>query len=145
MAKRFAGKAITENGVVKCLSVTIERKDMPPLYTKFGGLSLKPQPFKEIEDIPTDQDRTAIRTELIQRLTADECELCGSRDRVQVHHVRKLADLRGTGRREIPIWKQVMIARKRKTLMVCHYCHTAIHAGRPTRTRGSQEAIIKDI
>jgi hypothetical protein len=145
MVKRFAGKAITEKGVVKCLSVTVERKDKPPLYTKFGGISLKTQPFKVIEDIPLDQDRTTVRTELIQRLEADECELCGSRDRVQVHHVRKLADLKGTGRKEIPIWKQIMIARKRKTLMVCHYCHVAIHAGRPTRTRRSQEAIVKDV
>jgi group II intron reverse transcriptase/maturase len=145
MAKRFAGRAITEKGVVKCLAVTVKRKDKPPLYTKFGGISLKTQPFKEIEDIPTDQDRTTVRTELIQRLEADECELCGSRDRVQVHHVRKLADLKGTGRKEIPIWKQIMIARKRKTLMVCHYCHVAIHAGQPTRTRRSQEAIVKDV
>jgi hypothetical protein len=46
---------------------------------------------------------------------------------------------------EIPIWKQIMIARKRKTLIVCRYCHTAIHAGQPTRTRGSQGAIIKGV
>jgi group II intron reverse transcriptase/maturase len=144
MAKRFAGRAITENGVVECISVTIRRKDKPPLYTKFGGLSFKTPPFAVIEDIPMDQDRTTVRTELIQRLMADKCELCGSKDRVQVHHVRKLADLKVKGRREIPTWKQVMIARKRKTLMVCHYCHTAIHAGRPTRIPGRQEAIIND-
>jgi hypothetical protein len=70
----------------------------------------------------------------------DECELCGSRDRVQSHHVRKLADLKVKGRRAIPTWKQVMIARRRKTLMVCYECHTAIHAGRPTRTRETQDA-----
>jgi len=141
MAKRFAGRAITENGVVKCFSVTIERKDKPPLYTKFGGISLKTQPFKMIEDFSPGQDRLFSRSELIQRLLADECELCGSRDRVQSHHVRKLADLNVKGRKEIPIWRQVMISRKRKTLLVCHYCHTAIHAGRPTRTRSSQEAM----
>ena len=27
------------------------------------------------------------------------------------------------------------ILRERKTLMVCYECHTAIHAGRPTRTK----------
>jgi len=143
MAKRFAGSSITENGQVECLAVTIRRNDKPPLYTTFGGLSFKTQPFAVIEDISTDRDRTAVRTELIQRLEADECEICGSKDHVQVHHVRKLADLKGTGRRTIPIWKQIMIARKRKTLMVCRYCHTAIHAGQPTRTRGSQEATVK--
>jgi hypothetical protein len=144
MAKRFVGKAITENGVVRCVSVTVQRKDKLPLYAQFGGISLKTQPFAVIEDLPMDQDRRIERNELIQRLQADECELCGSRDRVQSHHIRKLADLKRRDRKAPPIWQQVMSARKRKTLMVCHYCHTAIHAGRPTRTRDSQEAMERN-
>jgi hypothetical protein len=28
-----------------------------------------------------------------------------------------------------------MATRRRKTLVVCHLCHQAIHAGRPTRQR----------
>jgi group II intron reverse transcriptase/maturase len=144
MAKKFASKAITERGVVKSFAVVIQRKDKPPLVSTFGGISLKPQPFKEIEDFPINQDRIFTHNELIQRLVLDECELCGSRDRVQSHHVRKLADLKAKGRRELPIWKQVMIALRRKTLMVCHYCHVAIHAGRPTRTRTSQEGILAE-
>jgi hypothetical protein len=139
MAKRFAGKAITEKGVVDCLAVKVMRNDKPPLYTQFGGISLARQPFAEIEDVPKDQDRITVRTELIQRLTADECELCGSRSDVEVHHVRKLADLKVKGRKEIPFWKQIMISRRRKTLVVCHYCHTAIHAGQPTRKTEATE------
>jgi len=135
MAQRFASKAITEKGIVRCYCAKVERKDKPPLYAQFGGLSLAPQPFAIIEDPPTNLDRIITRNEIIQRLMTDECELCGSRDRIQAHHVRKLADLKRRGQREIPIWQQVMSARKRKTLMVCHYCHVAIHAGRPTRTR----------
>jgi hypothetical protein len=59
----------------------------------------------------------------------------------EVYHVRKLADLkqRWQGRREKPRWVQYMLARRRKTLVVCHDCHTAIHAGRPTRTRPTQD------
>jgi group II intron reverse transcriptase/maturase len=144
MAKRFASKAVTENGLVQCLRVIVKRLDKLPLVARFGGLSLKTQPFKVIEDRPVNQDRTISRNELIQRLMADKCELCGSRDRVESHHVRKLADLKVKGRKEIPIWKQVMISRKRKTLIVCHYCHTAIHAGRPTRTRESQDVKFTD-
>src|SRR3954447_801307 len=144
MARRFASRAITENGAVKCLQVIVKRLDKPPLVATFGGLSLKTQPFKVIEDLPVNQDRTISRNELIQRLMADECELCGSRDRVESHHVRKLADLKVKGRKEIPIWKQVMISQRRKTLIVCHYCHTAIHAGRPTRTRESQDVKFTD-
>ena len=37
------------------------------------------------------------RTELVQRLLADTCELCGSQDGVQVHHMRALKDLDRAG------------------------------------------------
>jgi methionyl-tRNA synthetase len=36
---------------------------------------------------------TAARTELVQRLEADQCEHCGSTDKCEVHHVKKLKDL----------------------------------------------------
>ena len=57
------------------------------------------------------------------------------------NEVSTLADLkqRWQGRREKPRWVQYMLARRRKTLVVCHDCHTAIHAGRPTRTRPTQD------
>jgi hypothetical protein len=67
---------------------------------------------------------------LLERLLADTCEHCGSQEEVQVHHIRHLADLNRKGRREIPNWVKQMAARRRKTLVVCHDCHVAIHAGR---------------
>ncbi|HEY6409123.1 MAG TPA: hypothetical protein VIY29_16810, partial [Ktedonobacteraceae bacterium] len=36
----------------------------------------------------------------LQRVFADTCELCGSSERVEVHHIRKLADLEKPGRKE---------------------------------------------
>jgi hypothetical protein len=78
---------------------------------------------------------TFSHNELVIRLLADECELCGSREGVETHHVRGLADLVIKGRRERPHWMKVMASRKRKTLVVCKHCHDAIHAGLPTRTR----------
>jgi hypothetical protein len=33
----------------------------------------------------------------------------------------------------LPDWAKIMIARRRKTLALCHSCHTALHAGRPLR------------
>ena len=86
----------------------------------------------EIEDRPLDQDRTIPRRELLDRLQANTCELCGSRHKVQVHHIRRLSDLKVKGQREKPTWLKVMSAMKRKTLIVCERCHVAIHAGRPT-------------
>ena len=124
------------------MQVTVEREGRTPLVARFGGLCLKPDPFLVVMDRPFEADRLGpARTDLIQRLLADECEICGSTDRIQVHHVRKLADLklRWQGRREKPHWVQYMLARRRKTLVVCHGCHTAIHAGRPTRIRPTED------
>jgi hypothetical protein len=73
------------------------------------------------------------RTDLIQRLQANECEICGSQENCEVHHIRKLADLnnRWRGRKAKPVWVTTMIAMRRKTLVVCAKCHDAIHAGKP--------------
>jgi hypothetical protein len=74
-----------------------------------------------------------LRSEVVTRLRADRCELCEQVGNCEVHHIRKLADLtpRRTGRREKPLWVHKMIALRRKTLVVCHACHQAIHAGEP--------------
>jgi group II intron reverse transcriptase/maturase len=76
----------------------------------------------------------AYRSDLVQRLQADQCELCGSRKRCEVHHVRKLSDLkrRWAGRAEKPEWVSRMIAMERKTLVLCFECHRKVHAGEPT-------------
>jgi hypothetical protein len=70
---------------------------------------------------------------LLERLLANECELCGSDQQIEVHHLRALQDLRQPGRAEKPAWVKAMAARHRKTLVVCHECHVGphgIHAGR---------------
>lgn len=72
------------------------------------------------------------RNELVRRLLANECELCKSTDLIRVHHTRKLADVkkRYKGRKDPPPWAKFMMERNRKTVVVCHQCHTEIHAGR---------------
>lgn len=66
------------------------------------------------------------RTSLIQRLEANKCELCGADNvPIEIHHVRKLKDLQGK-----KFWEQFMIARRRKTLALCHKCHVDLHNGR---------------
>jgi group II intron reverse transcriptase/maturase len=73
------------------------------------------------------------RSELITRLQAYRCELCDTEGPCEVHHVRKLVDLkrRWSGRKKKPWWVAKMIALQRKTLVVCHRCHRAIHSGQP--------------
>jgi group II intron reverse transcriptase/maturase len=66
------------------------------------------------------------RTELGQRLRAHKCEWCGTREGpIEVHHVRKLKDLKGK-----KAWERQMIARRRKTMVLCKKCHVDLHAGR---------------
>lgn len=66
------------------------------------------------------------RTSLIQRLEAGRCELCGAENvPIEIHHVRKLKDLNGK-----KFWEKFMIARRRKTLALCHNCHVDLHNGR---------------
>lgn len=67
----------------------------------------------------------AARTNLIDRLMAKRCEYCGASDNLEMHHVRKLKDLKGK-----ELWEKYMIARKRKTLAVCYNCHVKIHKGK---------------
>jgi hypothetical protein len=68
-----------------------------------------------------------IRTEIIQRLNARVCEYCGKdHGHFEVHHIRKMADIK----KGLEPWKQVMIARRRKTLVLCVECHDLLHAGK---------------
>jgi group II intron reverse transcriptase/maturase len=111
------------------LQVTVERDGgRRPLVARWGGISLRHTSWAVLKDRP--QKVWNERTELVERFLAATCELCGSQDHVQVHHVRRLSNLRKRGRKPKPAWMATMVARQRKTLVVCRRCHYAIHAGR---------------
>ena len=65
---------------------------------------------------------TSVNT-LENRLKAKVCELCGTTesDHYEVHHINKLKNLKGKER-----WEIAMIAKHRKTLVVCRDCHRSI-------------------
>jgi Type II intron maturase len=132
MAKKYKATIETVHGPRKCLQVVIQRGDnKKPLVAHFGGIPLKRhQEAILVDRLP--QFVMTNRSELLQRMRADTCELCGSRENVEVHHIRKLADLDKPGRREKPVWVKQMAARRRKTLIVCRKCHKEIHAGTST-------------
>ena len=71
------------------------------------------------------------QTELVQRLLAEFCELCGSEKDVEVHHVRAMRKLHEYPGRSKPEWVKRMIALRRKTLILCKRCHEAIEHGLP--------------
>lgn len=65
-------------------------------------------------------------TSLIDRLKGRVCEYCGAEtDDMEIHHVKKLKNLSGKAE-----WERQMIARRRKTLALCHSCHVKLHTGK---------------
>jgi hypothetical protein len=141
MARKCKATTETANGPMKCLQVVIAREGKKPLIARFGGIPLQRKQEANLVDQQPQLYMTN-RSELLQRVYADKCELCGSAERVEVHHVRKLADLERAGRKEKPVWMKQMIMRRRKTLVVCRRCHEDIHAGRstaPFRRQGTGE------
>lgn len=127
--RKMARKYGTYHNGYKVYKVEVARKGQEPLTTHFGAVPLKrnPTPHFIADETP---ERWVKRSQLIDRLLADTCEMCGEEGGISVHHVRKLKDVNKPGRKIKPAWVHRMAAIRRKTLMVCDSCHTAIHAGK---------------
>jgi Type II intron maturase len=133
MARKYKATVNTPAGPRKCLQVVIERdRGRKPLVTRFGGIPLRRVRTAALTDQRPVMASTR-RNELILRLLAGHCEICDATAGLEVHHVRKLADLNKPGRRDKPAWMRLMAMRRRKTLITCRRCHENIHAGRATR------------
>lgn len=120
----------------KVLQVVIEREGKKPLVARWGGISLHWDIKAPIKDHRTFLGPS--RSELEKRLLADTCEYCGTTgnaERIEVHHIRALKDLKAYNGREKPAWVKIMAARKRKTLVLCATCHQDVTYGRPMRRK----------
>ena len=137
--KQFGKIHENEYGIYKVLETVVDRGlDKKPLVAHFGGVPLQWNKWVAIGDALTEPIWSSGHSEVIERLLAQECELCGARDGIEVHHIRKLADLEHRGRDEHK-WMRVMSARRRKTLVVCQSCHNNIHYGRYDGTSLSKQ------
>jgi RNA-directed DNA polymerase len=66
------------------------------------------------------------RNDLTKRRKMEICESCGVKTAfVEEHHIRALKDIRKSAK----WWEKQMIARSRKTLILCISCHDQLHAG----------------
>jgi hypothetical protein len=129
MARKYKATVDTPYGPRKCLEARVERCGRKPLVARFGGIPLRRQQDAVISDralVPG----IVRHKELVTRLLADRCEICGNAGQVHVHQVCKLADLGKPGQPR-PAWAELMARRRRKTLVVCQPCHDTIHAGQP--------------
>ena len=127
--KRLKSTTQSPHGPRKCLKLTIERAGQRPLVAIFGGFSFRRKQTAIKDQVLMPYIRR--RSEIVERLLNNTCEVCGSKEHIQMHHVRHLADLNKKGRREKPLWMQIMIARKRKSIPLCKRCHDDVHFNRP--------------
>ena len=128
--RRYKTQVETPYGPRCALQVIVDRRQAgkPPLVATWGGIPLCWKKRAVLNDTP--QRIWNTRTEIEARLLADTCELCGSHEGCQVHHIKALKNLQRPGRRPKPEWVKQMAARRRKTLVVCQTCHHDIHYSR---------------
>ena len=125
MAAKHRAKIATPFGLRQCFEARVERDGKPALVARFGGIPL----IRNKDAVLTDRVRVQVpypRKELVIRLRARRCELCGDVGPVLVHQVRRLASLGQPGPGQ-PAWAALMASKRRKTLVVCRSCHDAIH------------------
>ena len=121
-------KIIEKYRVNKDFGVRYKTKDGKEKVCLFYNEGFKRKDISRNAEVDSVTDKRLYlgRTSLIQRLEANKCELCGAENvPIEIHHVRKLKDLQGK-----KIWEKFMIARRRKTLALCHKCHVDLHNGR---------------
>ena len=126
MAAKYQAKIETPHGLRTCFEARIHRDGKPDLVARFGGIPL----IRDKNAVIADRITPAAphpRKELIHRLLTRRCELCGDPGKTLAHQVRKLTSL-GTAGPNQPAWAALMARKRRKTLVVCHPCHDAIHA-----------------
>ena len=104
-------------------------------------LNPKPKTWREIDLLPSIHKYKA-RTEILHRMTANTCEYCGTREgHFEVHHVRKLKDIKD-GKQQ---WQKMMVARHRKTMVLCTFCHDLLHAGTLPSWRKSMYSSVESV
>ena len=124
--------------MAKILSNLRERSEFMYRYTlkgesreikvfKLKHLMTKPKTW-EVDEIPHTFWLTSDRSELLRRMKAETCEYCGKESTdIEVHHTRRLKDL--LKKPHLEKWEKVMIARQRRTIILCMECHNLLHAG----------------
>jgi group II intron reverse transcriptase/maturase len=128
--ERFAQNIQSDEGPRRVLRHEVARDGKQPLIAQWGNISLKWNKRADIQEptrFPWDE-----RVQLIDRLLADTCELCGSQENVEVHHINHIKSLWKDGRKAPEPWKVWMASRRRKTIVVCRAHHKDIHFGRST-------------
>ena len=121
-------------GTRKVIGINYETKSGTHTLTYFNDSIKKiDKPLGDVNDIICKVKEG--HSQLIERLNANQCELCGktgNTNEFEVHHIRKLKDVkmkyskRGS---RVPSWVLQMCKMNRKTLILCKKCHIDLHNG----------------
>jgi Type II intron maturase len=135
LVKTLANKHKTTNGKIfsqlrattgLALKYIVKGKTKLRKVFKLSELKKVPINYRSVDEIPYVAGYFA-GTELLRRWNAQECEICRKdKGYFEVHHIRKLSDIKD-GKQP---WQKLMIARARKTLVLCVECHDLLHAGK---------------
>lgn len=119
-----------------------------PYETKQGWKRCYFADFSDCRSTKNPIDKISATTEMYRfsvntiekRLKAHKCELCGTTDsdHYEVHHVNKLKNLAGKER-----WEIAMIAKRRKTIVICRKCHKMIHNNRNSTGQAKMESRVQ--
>ena len=123
MKARHKAKVETPYGLRTCFEAKSNAPGRKPLVARFGGIPLK----RDRNAIPLDRvpDPAPHRhREVVTRLLRSVCEICKQDTDIEVHQIRKLADLTRPGTVNRAEWMKIMTTKRRKTLMVCRPCTT---------------------
>lgn len=131
-----------KSGTRKIFGVSYQTKEGPKTLTYFNeSIKKKDKPLEGNAAQGIIEVTLPQRHQIIDRLNANECELCGYQSsdgsKFEVHHIRKLKDIKQKYSKRgdhVPNWVLAMCSLRRKTLVVCKPCHDSIHSGQNTRS-----------
>jgi len=131
--RRYSGYVETDQQRYKVLQTRIEDPSSnKKRWFTWGGIPLRRRYL--VNQTLQDHKQRGYQgsSELVARLLAHHCEVCGKETQeLEGHHIHRMQDLERYSKwTPPPYWVFVMTARRRKTLFVCRECHHSIHSKR---------------
>ena len=121
---------ITIDGTTyKTIEVAIKSNNGKVYKAHFGGIPLVRKiacDANVINDDIVNIITSKHRSTLSERLLNSACAICGSTENIEMHHINKMKNIKGNKSE----WTIKMMAMNRKTIPLCHKCHSNITYGK---------------